>query len=191
MKTKVLCALLAMTLLSACKVEQQYDMGHPVEFIFKTDLHPTSLITRMIGNANSFLVIRSQRNNNVVTLHITGNHSESETITLTTDPENYSVRAMGANNSIVVGCVFGYSLDSSENLCGYVAYDGQCPACLDNFAGTDFPLSFVENGLKMHCAQCARVYNLLSGGLSDDGHRMKTYHARYDAVGQTFRVSNQ
>lgn len=177
--------------MAACKAEQEYDMSNPVGFTFKTDLHATSLIARMIENSNTFLIIDAERNKGVVTLKITSNHGEKETITLSTDRENYSVVAMGANNSIVVGCIFGYSLDQTDNLFTYVAYDRQCPACLDQYTGTDFPLSFAAGGLKMECAKCGRTYSLISGGNSEDGHRMKTYHARYNKGAQTFSVTNQ
>ena len=179
------------TLSCACESERLYDTEYPVYFTFDTKLHPTSLISRLVENVNCFLIVNSTLNGQSRTLYIDSNSGIKDTVRIISVDENRAITAMGANNSLVLGCVFGYDLNqSSSDLYTYVAFDRQCPACLENYAGVNFPLTWGETANTLTCAKCQRTYLLLGAGGSSDGHRLKTYHARYDKTQKVFYVTN-
>lgn len=191
MKRIALLLILLCPLLLACEGERLYDTEYPVGFSFDTKLHPTSLMTAMVENVNYFLIVNDARNGRVHTLTIETNSGQKETLRIESEAENRRIAAMGANNSLVLGCVFGYDLNqSTSDLYSYVAYDRQCPACLSDFSGTNFPLKWGEKTHTLTCEKCKRTYQLLGAGASNDGHRLKTYHMRYDKTEKIFTVSN-
>ena len=183
--------LFVFTLLCACESERLYDTEYPVRFTFDTKLHPTSLISRLVENVNCFLIVNSTLNGRAHTLTIESNSGQKETLRIESENENRAITGMGANNSLVLGCIFGYDINqSSSDLYSYVAFDRQCPACLENYAGVNFPLTWGETANTLTCAKCQRTYLLLGAGGSSDGHRLKTYHMRYDKTQKVFYVTN-
>jgi hypothetical protein len=178
-------------LLCGCEGEQLYDTQYPVHFTFDTKLHPNSLISRLVENVNYFLIVDSKLSGKTHVLTIESNSGEKETVRIETENENRAINGMGANNSLVIGCLFGYTLEqSSADLYSYVAFDRQCPACLDTYAGTNYPLTWGDTANTLTCAKCKRTYQLLGAGGSSDGHRLKTYHMRYDKTQRVFYVTN-
>ena len=175
--------LLALTL-CACEGEPLYDTEYPVFFEFDTKLHAASLITSLRENANCFLFVSSKLYGTTHTLTIESNSLQTETLRIETERENRLIGAMGAGNSLILGCQFGF--DDYV----YTAYDRQCPACLSNHGAAKYPLQWGETATTVACTTCHRSYNLLSGG-SNDGIRLKTYHARYDKNTERFRITNQ
>lgn len=180
-----LCALL---LTSCDDAEQQYSMEYPVSFTFNTTLHPTSMLTRLRENSNAFVILEANNKQGAWQLNmISNNGGDTESILLTTDRENNSIRALGANNSIIIGCLFGIDVNSPYS---YVAYDRQCRYCLENSTTRNAPLSFTSNGQGLSCAKCKRTY-FLNTGISNDGQRLYTYHARYDLAAGLLTVTNR
>lgn len=179
-------------MLCACEGERLYDTEYLVYFTFDTNLHPTSLISRLVENVNNFLIVSSTLNGRAHTLTIESNSGEKETLRIESEAENRAIAGMGANNSLVLGCIFGYDINqSSSDLYTYVAFDRQCPACLENHVGTNYPLTWGKESNTLTCAKCQRTYLLLGAGGSSDGYRLKTYHARYDKVQKVFYVTNR
>ena len=178
--------LLACLALLACdKVEQLYSLEYPVSFTFNTTLHPTSLLTRLRENSNAFVIVEATNQQGAWRLQLTSNNGEKESLLLSTDRENNSVRALGANNSLIIGCVFV----AGDPPYQYVAYDRQCRYCLDNGGSLNCPLTF-QNNLMVGCSKCQRTYSLLTG-TSTDGQRLHTYHANYYTASGLLSVSNQ
>ena len=178
--------LLACVVLLACdKIEQQYSTDFPVSFTFNTTLHPASLLTRLRENSNAFVIVEAVNQQGAWRLQLTSNSGEKESLLLSTDRENNSVRAMGANNSLILGCVFV----AGDPPYQYVAYDRQCRYCLDNSTSLDNPLTF-QNNLTVGCSKCHRTYSLLTG-TSTDGQRLHTYHANYITATGLLSVTNR
>ena len=180
---------LALLLTGCDNAEQEYSMEYPVSFTFNTSLHPASLLTRLRENSNAFVIVEATNRQGAWQLDMTSNNGkETERILLTTDRENNSVRSMGADNSLIIGCLFGATANDSPYL--YVAYDRQCRYCLENGSTRHAPLSFSSNGLSVTCAKCNRTYALVTG-TSNDGQRLYTYHARYETAGGLLSVTNR
>lgn len=176
-------------LLTACgDVEQQYSLNYPVSFTFNTTLHPTSLLTRLRENSNAFVIVEAVNRQGAWRLQLTSNNGEQESLLLSTDRENNSVRALGADNSLILGCIFAAT--GTDNPYLYVAYDRQCRYCLDNGTSTSAPLTFAANGQSVACAKCNRTYSL-NVGASADGYRLYTYHAVYNTANGLLSVTNK
>ena len=90
--------------------------------------------------------------------------------------------ALGPNNCIIIGT------SSYENR--LIAYDGQCPNCLTEKGGTNYPLTWQKNGLQLHCGKCGRSYDVNNGVVADGdgGHQLLSYYAAFD--GRLLRAWN-
>ena len=185
--------LLLIPLLAACQSEPLYDTEYPVFFTFDTKLHANSLISQLVNHANCFLIVSSKLNGRAHTLSISSNNGESETLRIESEGENRAIGNMGANNSLILGCVFGLNMDTNQtdDLYMYVAFDRQCPACLKNRTGTNYPLQWASTANMVVCNTCQRTYHLLGIGNSSDGYRLKTYRMKYDQTHKIFFVTNQ
>ncbi len=175
-------ALFAVALLSGCSdAEPRYSLDYPCQFIFRGDYHAGSALLRVTNNPGLYAIVTSEDKQGITYLHVSLNDGmTTETIPLTTAVEQrYNYRAMGANRALIIG---------SSNFEGMKAYDRQCRYCLDQSTKMNFPLSFVDNGKAVKCANCNRVYTL-EHGISDDGNRLHEYAARYDGV--ILRVNNK
>ena len=84
--------------------------------------------------------------------------------------------ALGANNCIIIGT------SSYENR--LIAYDGQCPNCLSDYSGINYPLTWQKNGLQLHCAKCDRSYDVNNGVVAagSSGRNLLNYNATFDGV---------
>lgn len=183
--------LLLLPLLTACESEPLYDTEYPVYFTFDTKLHATSLLSRMVENVNYFVFVTSTLDGRAHILTIDANNGKSETLRIESEAENRAIRSMGARNSLILGCVFGLEMNQTAGSYSYVAFDRQCPACLANRTGTNYPLQWTKTANTVGCNTCQRTYQLLGAGTSSDGYRLKTYHMRYDQTQKIFIVTNQ
>ena len=93
---------------------------------------------------------------------------------LTTERESQFNYYLGANDCIIIGTSsFDFQL---------VAYDGQCPNCLSEYGGFNYPLTWQDNGLQLHCAKCNRTYDVNNGVVADGaaGRQLLKYYAALD-----------
>ena len=150
--------LFTFLLFPSCTADPMYGSPYACSFIFYTSYHPTSALTQALGNPSSYVTVSPQVRQGVMHLIMTTNGGENEDLTLTTEKEakrlDYS--NMGANRRLIIGC---------SNASGLKAYDGHCSNCLREFGGLNYPLAWIENGRKLKCAKCARVYNPDADGL--------------------------
>lgn len=180
---KVILSLIAAVLLCACTSDdgERFNSTYACNFIFDTQLHPTSALARCLSNPGMFVKATVRKSSNGA-LHIMVDPAaggEKEDVAITTESER---RAMldgnfGANSSLIIGLT---------NFNGLAAYDAQCAWCLDNAAGNSFPLAFQQNGQKAACAKCQRVYDLNTSTAADC--RLKEYRVEFD--GRVLRVHN-
>jgi len=184
MKNVVLALLGAVVALAVCSCdnnENRYSTAYLCHFMFRGDYHQTSIITRTLDNPGMYVNVKVQKKSGITHLIANPNNGgETEDIAMTTEIENrYDYSNVGANQCIIIGCT-----TTGE----YRAYDGQCPYCLDNYSGVNFPLSWTNNGQSVVCSKCKRTYNLNYDGISDDGNRMLQYSLR--TSGLVITVSN-
>ncbi|MGN1263484.1 MAG: hypothetical protein ACI4TW_05555 [Prevotella sp.] len=167
--------LSASGILSSCsKDEEQYTKEYICQFSFSTQLHPTSLLTLALANPASYVKVDVKTVSGTRRLDISSNNGkDTESITVSTDKENYMIGTVGANSSIIVGC-------STFN--GLKAYDSQCPNCLNDYTGNSYPLTWTSNGQAVECGKCGRKYELNYEGSTDNGKMLLQYKVDYNGT---------
>lgn len=179
--------LLAVLLVAnSCKEDEIFSRDYRVAFRFYTAYHSASILTRSIDNRGMFCIVKSQLRGSVFHLLITSNDmktTEDIPITLEIETRMLSGQYMGANNTLIIGC----SLYD-----GLKAYDGQCPVCLRDKGGINFPLAFIGDGQTVECTKCKRTYNLRAEGTPNDGSEGGKALLQYPIIvtEQYFEVSN-
>ena len=177
--------LMACVLLMACDEENSVYRDYPCYFVFDTTLHPAPChLTSALGNRGHFLIVTSEMSGGVRLIKTTRNYDKAEeTVRLSTVKENQTSCLLGANNAIIIGC------SSYTGL--LMAYEGQCAYCLSTYGGTNYPLTWSQNGQQLFCNRCKRSYDVNNGVVvSGDGGRqmLYTYNAAFD--GGVFRAWN-
>ena len=177
-------------LLSACDAEQQYNSHYPCNFIFYTQHHPESSLSKVNEtNPGFFVAVEVKRVNGINTVYCSPNSGNADApLKLTNEVENkrLSYNEMGAGGRLIIGCT---------TLNGLRAYDGMCPVCLENGSSTNYPLTWCDNGKNVKCSRCSTVYSLNDDGISVEGKqsRLLQYHFLY-GVGydqtQIIRITN-
>lgn len=169
-------------LLTACtETDNRFSTSYACRFMFNAQLHATSILTRVLDNPGMFARVKVEKRSGIVHLLVSPNTKDAEEdIALTTEEESrvYQTINVGANQSIFIGC----------NTTGeWRAYDAQCPWCLENYSGNNYPLTWTS-GSVVECARCKRTYNLNYDGISTDGSRMLQYKVRSN--GTVITVTN-
>lgn len=177
-------AFLVLVVLCACTGSDSISRDYRCSFIFDTTLHPLPCqLTAILGNSGHFCKIEASVVHGVRHLKTTRNYDNAtEDIALTTAREKQTALVLGANNCIIIGT------SSYENR--LVAYDGQCPNCISDYSGTNYPLAWAGNGLQLHCAKCGRTYDVNNGVVASGsgGKQLAAYLASFD--GQLLRAWN-
>lgn len=168
--------IMVVLLLSACDAEQQYNSHYPCNFIFYSQHHPESSLSKVNEtNPGFFVSVEVKRVNGINTIYCTPNTGDADSpLRLTNEVENnrLSYTDMGAGGRLIIGCT---------TLNGLRAYDGMCPACLESAGGTNYPLHWTDNGKNVKCSRCSTVYSLNNDGISIEGSqsRLLQYHFLY------------
>lgn len=179
---KRLLAVLVGVLLAACNADDTISRAYRCSFLFDTSLHPLPChLTGILGNSGHFCKVQTYVDNKGLRhLKTTRNFDNAtEDISLTTQRETQVAFYLGANDCIIIGV-------SSYNIGKLVAYDGQCPNCLADYTGINYPLTWQNNGQLLHCAKCDRSYDVNSGirarGDAGNHDRLLTYNAIFDGT---------
>ena len=171
-------------LLIACQAEDAIYREYRCYFLFDTVLHPMPcLLTSIIGNPGQFCKVEATLEKNARHLNATRNYDgATENILLRTDRENQQSCVLGAGNCIIIGT------SSYDNT--FLAYEGQCANCLNQYGGTRYPLSWQNNGQQLHCNKCGRTYDVNNGTVvsEEGGKQLYRYQAAFD--GQMIRAWN-
>ncbi len=166
-------------LISSCDGEEKFSRKYPCSFVFQSQYHTTSLLTRSLGNPGMFVIVSATQRQGVTHLLVSTSDGQSEDIAMTTAIENDRTyyENMGANRSLIIGL---------SNFDGLKAYDRQCPNCLEERSGSSFPLAFSKDGQSVSCSTCQRTYNLNAEGMPQNGqqgdHALLQYVATYDGT---------
>ena len=164
--------------LYSCTGEDNISRSYRCNFIFDTSLHPMPCqLTGILGNPGHYCKIQASMMNGIRHLKTTRNYDNAvEDLVLTTEKESQVLLALGANNCIIIGT------SSYDNR--LVAYDGQCPNCLNDYNSVNYPLTWRQNGLQLHCAKCDRSYDVNNGVVADGegGRQLLNYFAAFDGM---------
>lgn len=164
---------------AACTADDSISRSYRCNFVFDTSLHPLPCqLTGILGNNGHFCKVEHRVVKGITHLKTTRNYDgATEDIELVTAKESQISYALGANNCIIIGTSsYDFSL---------VAYDGQCPNCLADYNGTNYPLTWQNNGQLLHCAKCDRSYDVNNGALAGGPAGQKgllRYMAAYDGT---------
>lgn len=174
-------------LLSGCEAEDLYSTRYPCRFIFNTQLHSTSKICTALTSYDEFVYVTVSASNGIYQVKATDRKNQTETTKLTTAKETYAYSSgiyLGANNGFILGLT---------NFNGPVAWDRQCPNCIDTYGNTDFPLSWSDtNVFEVKCAKCGRSYSLETGAITSGGkgEALMRYRVSYGGTGTLLTVGN-
>lgn len=185
-------SLLYITLLSAVSTwygctEPVYSRKFPCRFVLDEKYHtPCKLITAVSSPAYPVKVSVNRNVNGSYQVEMTDRNG-TERQNLTTQVETYAYSGgiyLGANNSIIV-CSDSYDFKP-------VAYDGQCPNCINELGGNNHPLQFSAQVMQVVCNTCHRVYDLNNGNIisGGQGDRLMQYPVNRDQSRGIIRIGN-
>ena len=145
-------------MMAACNANDSISRENRCQFIFDTSLHPTYVDNQGIRH------LKTTRNYD----------NAKEDVALTTERESQFNYYLGANDCIIIGTsTYDFTL---------LAWDGQCPNCLSDYGGYNYPLTWQDNGLQLHCAKCNRTYDVNNGVVAEGagGRQLLKYNAALD-----------
>ena len=181
--------LFVVFILAACEAENRISTRFPCNFYFNPKLHPGTSIETALNNLGNYTFI-SVKNNGIWHIYSTLNDGRNitEDIKITTDrtegwDNRIKTHALGANNGIIIG---------RSNFQGLVAWDRQCPNCITQYGGVNYPLEL--NGIRQSvmCKKCKRTYSLETGAITEGtkGAPLMGYGIDYNGIGTPVRVGN-
>ena len=181
--------LFVVFILAACEAENRISTRFPCNFYFNPKLHPGTSIETALNNLGNYTFI-SVKNNGIWHIYSTLNDGRNitEDIKITTDrtegwDNRIKTHALGANNGIIIG---------RSNFQGLVAWDRQCPNCITQYGGVNYPLEL--NGIRQSvmCKKCKRTYSLETGTITEGikGDPLMGYGIDYNGIGTPVSVGN-
>ncbi len=189
--------LLCLYSLTACDAESRISTRYPCQFIFRTNYHPGTSIETALNNMGTYTMISAQKMNGAWNIYSTPNDGKNhtETIILSTAKENYANYSyLGAGKDPKDAKKNGFILGLS-NFNGPVAWDRQCPNCITQYGGTNYPLEWTGNRQSVICNKCQRTYSL-ENGIITTGRQGKNdeplmqYQVTYQGIGSILTVGN-
>lgn len=165
---KRILAIFSVILLCACTTEQQYSTQYPCNFVFITQLYPTSKLTAAVKNVGSFVIVSPMVRNGAYSLNISPNDGTDDEVcnivggALEAEELNKRYSNMGARNRLVIGLsTYGVLR----------AFDSQCPNCIREYGKEKYPMKFSDNGQFLYCPNCKRMYdiNTVNGPVVENG----------------------
>lgn len=185
---------LAALLLIACDAETKYNTYYPCNFVFFTNIYPSSALTRAVNNPGEFVIVKSETRQGVTHLILTPNHgswAKSDvdlTMSTAIGNERLNYNSMGAGRGLIIG---------RSNFYGLKAFDLQCPNCLDAFGIAKYELTWIEDGRYLQCTQCQRTYQpdnddgiIVAGGQKGDKMLIQYRNVIYNATEGRLQVRN-
>lgn len=190
----VLLLVLCPLLLASCDAESSISRRYPCQFIFRTQLHPGTDMETALNGAGIYTYVSARQVNGAWHIYTCLNDGRNETkdITLSTATENYAnYHHIGAGNDTKDATKNGFILGQS-NFNGAVAWDRQCPNCITQYGGTNYPLSWTGNRQSVLCDKCKRIYSLETGAIESGGKgdALMRYRVSYGGIGSVLTVGN-
>ena len=185
------------SLVASCGAENSVSTQYPCQFIFRTELHPGTSIETALNGAGIYTMVSAEKKNGIWHIYSMLNDGKNQTddYALSTAKENYAnYTYLGAGNDTKKPTNNGFILGTS-NFNGFVAWDRQCPNCINQYGGTNYPLSWTGNRQFVICAKCHRSYSLETGAITDGGQSkndkaLMRYRVSYAGIGSILTVGN-
>jgi len=187
---KSLLTSLLLTIFSGC-ADDRISRTFPCRFTLYTIYHNPCMTLTAINSSNYPIKVSVKKNaSGLIQIIETDWLGSTETINITSEIETRAYEGgiyIGANNSIIV-CQEAY--DGKR-----VAYDGQCPNCINDYSGHNYPLQFTSTTMQVKCNKCKRIYDLNTGaiisGIHDEGdERLMEYAVTYDNINGRLYIGN-
>ena len=166
-------------LLSSCEAEDTISRKFACQFTFMTQNHAGNTLEVALNGFGTYTFVSAAYKNGIWHIYSSPNDGTNKTedisITAANEKQYTNSTNLGANNGIIIG---------HTNFSGMVAYDRQCPNCIDQYGGTNYPLEWDStNRQKVTCKKCHRTYELEYGSISDGekGSRLMQYLITYSA----------
>lgn len=177
---------LVMLFLTSCDAENSISTKYACKFVFYTQYHAGTSIETALNNVGNYVFVSAKQVKGAWHIYATLNDGKNNTedIALTTAKENYvSYSNLGANNGFILGLT---------NFSGAVAWDRQCPNCIAQYSGVDYPLQWTGNRQSVKCSKCGRTYSLETGGITEGnkGDMLMRYQVSYAGIGSILSVGN-
>lgn len=181
---KTLLLLPVALLMVACsKSEERFSTTYPCHLVFDTSLYRADCkLTQCLSNPGMFVMVKkSVGANGAYALELAANDGEPvQKVYATTEKQKAGIGTLGASDCIIVGCT---------NFNGLVAFDRQCPKCVEEKGAASYPLEFQDRGQTLKCSSCGASYGLQYDGGGDNGYTLYRYKVRWD--GMVLSISNQ
>lgn len=181
-KVKGILLLFTLVALCGCGAENSISNKFACRFIFLTQNHAGNTLEVALTGYGTYTFVSASYRNGVWHILSTPNDGKNKTediaITSAVEKQYASYANLGANNGIVIG---------HTNFSGLVAYDRQCPNCINQYGGTNYPLQWnTQNRQQVTCSKCHRTYELETGVVVDgaEGDRLMQYPISYIAYSQ-------
>lgn len=174
-KVKSIPLLFTLIILVSCGAEDSISRKFPCQFTFQTQNHSGNTLETALNGLGTYTFVSASYKNGTWHVYSTPNDGKGNTedipITVETEKRITSLTNLGANNGIIIG---------HTNFNGPVAYDRQCPNCINQYGGTNYPLDWDnDNRQKVTCKKCHRTYNLEYGSCEGEGDRLMQYIINY------------
>ena len=178
-KVKSIYLLFTLILFAACGAEDSVSTKYRCSFAFYTQNHPSNSLTTALEGYGTYTIVTTayiKGNWHVYsTLNDGNNKTEDIIITAKNEEQMSKLVDVGANNGIILG---------RTNFNGYVAWDRQCPNCINQYGNPNFPLEWNKDDRQaVTCNKCLRTYSLETGNIinGSDGDRLMQYLVSYSA----------
>ena len=163
--------------LISCGAEDSISRKYACQFTFQTQNHTGNTLETALSGYGTYTFVSAMYKNGTWHVYSTPNDGKGNTedilITAATEKQHINSTSLGANNGIIIGQTY---------FNGIVAYDRQCPNCIDQYGGTNYPLEWnKENRQLVTCSKCHRTYELEYGSVNDGekGSRLMQYLITY------------
>ena len=171
--------VLTLLTLSSCDAENSISRKFACQFIFHTQNHAGNTLEVALNGFGTYTFVSASYQKGVWHILSTPNDGKNTTediaITAANEKQYTNGTNLGANNGIIIG---------HTNFGNIVAYDRQCPNCINQYGGTNYPLDWnTTNRQMVTCKKCHRTYNLEYGSVEEGekGDRLMQYLISYSA----------
>lgn len=184
-KVKGILLLFILVALCGCGAENSISNKFACRFIFLTQNHAGNTLEVALTGYGTYTFVSASYRNGVWHILSTPNDGKDKTediaITSAVEKQYASYANLGANNGIIIGRTI---YDGGV----LVAYDRQCPNCINQYGGTNYPLQWnTQDRQQVTCSKCHRTYALNTAGAitaGAEGDRLMQYPISYIAYSQ-------
>lgn len=155
-------------LLVGCEAEEEYST-HACRFSYNNMIHnDATLASALDANSRGVFCLISENTRAGVRYLAFENSQGMTSEQIETAEEVEAKFILGLNNGIIVGF---QTLNTDGVSGGFVAYDVQCPNCVErenNTINPNYRVSMASSGIAT-CSKCGKKYDMNNGGIIQNG----------------------